>query len=57
MSITVEWMPDEGAYIVRQDSEFIGDFVDLLPACEFALAVSHGFAGSYVEIVAVNADA
>ena len=57
MNITIEWVEEEGAYIVRQDSEFIGDFTDLLPAAEFALAVAHGFAGAIVELVAVNPNA
>lgn len=37
--ITVIWEPDEGAYIVWQDSTFIGDFEDLRNALSFALEV------------------
>ncbi len=37
--IIVTWEEDEGAYIVRQDSNFIGDFEDLHSAISFALAV------------------
>lgn len=38
--LTVAWSASEGAYIVRQDDEFIGDFTDLHGALTFALAVS-----------------
>ncbi len=38
--ITVEWVDEEGAYIVRQDDEFIGDFEEILPAARFALEVA-----------------
>ena len=54
--VTVEWVNEEGAYIVRQNSEFIGDFTELVPACEYALAVAGNF-NTYVEIIAVNPNA
>ena len=57
MNITIEWVNEDGAYIVRQDGEFIGDFEELLPAAEFGLAVVHGYAGARVELVSVNPNA
>ncbi len=56
MSITIEWTDEEGAYIVRHDGEFIGDFEELLPAAEFALAVAANAdaPGPMVELLAVN---
>lgn len=53
MTITIEWMNDEGAYIVRQDDQFIGDFPELLAAAEFALAVADN-SGDTVELVAIQ---
>lgn len=54
MNITIEWVDEENAYIVYQDGEFIGDFAELLPAAEFALAVSNALGAVGVEIVAVE---
>ena len=56
MNVTIEWVEKEGAYIVNQNGEFIGDYADLLPAAEFALAVA-GNSGTYVELIAVNPNA
>lgn len=53
MVITIEWVDSEGAYIVRQDEQFIGDFQSLLTAAEFALAVADN-SGDTVELVAVE---
>lgn len=38
--ITVGWVVDEGAWIVKQDGEFIGDYETLEEAGQFALAVA-----------------
>ncbi len=46
--ITIEWIEDDYAYIVRQGGEFIGDFMLLLPACSWALAVSGNTGGDVV---------
>ncbi len=40
MSITVGWVSEEGAFLVEQNEEFIGDFETMEPAVEFALSVS-----------------
>ncbi len=52
MSSTVGWVGEEGAFIVRQDDEFIGDFATMEPAVEFALEVSAAAPEySYVEFM------
>ncbi len=53
MKVTIEWVADESAYIVRQSGQFIGDFEELLPAAEFSLDVAN-HAGMLVEIIAVE---
>ncbi len=52
-NITITWESDEGAYIVRQSGEFIGDFVSLEEAGSFAVDVA-GNAGTYVELISVQ---
>ncbi len=55
MNITIEWTDDDGAYIVRQDGEFIGDFQSLEKAATFALAVcALNLECSGVELIAVK---
>ena len=56
MGITIEWIEEERGYTVRQDGEFIGDYEDLQPAAEFALAVAAN-AGMDVVLISVNQNA
>ncbi len=52
-SITIEWIDDEGAYIVRSDGEFIGDFHALDMAAVFALGCAE-HSGQLVVLIAVE---
>jgi hypothetical protein len=51
--ITIEWSESDGAYIVRMDCEFIGDFESLYCACEYALDCASN-SGHRVVLLAVK---
>ncbi|KKN24589.1 hypothetical protein LCGC14_0893430 [marine sediment metagenome] len=56
MNVSIEWIEEESAYTVRQNGEFIGDYENLQPAAEFALAVAAN-AGVDVVLISVNQNA
>jgi hypothetical protein len=51
-NITIEWLADEEAYIVKMDGAFIGDFYDLHDAAVYALECAE-HSGQLVVLIAV----